>query len=222
MNSARLPVVLSLMAVATIAPVAAAQPGIGHAEISEWIASHHPNVIAGDRSVNAVLLVVDSLGHYAASVADSLPVAVTAAIDSMFASVGARNEIEGMARELVAGRLRVPGTGGNEPIYLVDGLRVRRVDSLPLNSIGNIRFMNVAEAVSAYGPDVAKGGAILVTMIHDEGWSRIIEASHRQRLSKLGIQPEQIAFGNTEMMDVRPGVYGPNRMYITVLRLKKH
>ena len=91
-----------------------------------------------------------------------------------------------MARELVAGRLRVPGSGGNEPIYVVDGARAVRVNSLPLNSIENIRFMNAAEAASAYGADAARGGAILVTMIHNEGWDRVIEASHRQRLSKLG------------------------------------
>ena len=132
-----------------------------------------------------MLLVLDSLNHYVASVADSLPAAVTAAIHSMFASAVAHNEVEGMARELVAGRLRVPGSGGNEPIYVVDGARAVRVNSLPLNSIENIRFMNAAEAASAYGADAARGGAILVTMIHNEGWDRVIEASHRQRLSKL-------------------------------------
>jgi len=212
--------VSSLIAIASIAPISEAQNGPGHAEISQWIGRNHPNVIAGDPRVNAVLIVVDSASRYVASVADSLSPPVIAAIDSIFASVGAHNVIESMAHELLAGRLRVPNGDGSQPIYVVDGVRVGRVDSLMENAVKSIQFMNGAEAASKYGADAAKGGAVLVTMIHDEGWSQLVQASHRERLRKVGIEPERIDFGNTQMMQVRAGTFGPYRMNVTILRLK--
>jgi hypothetical protein len=213
--------VLSFVTTASIAPAAAAQDMIGRHELSAWIGRNHPNVIAGDVRVNAVLIVVDTNSHYVASVADSLPLEVAAAIDSMFASVGAHNEIDGMARELVAGRLRVPGAEGAEPVYIVDGVRVSRVDSLSVNAIERIWLTKGAEAASKFGPDAATRGAIVVTMIHPENRGRVIQSSHRERLMKLGIRPDRIDFGNTQIMHVRAGIAGPNPMYITVLRLKR-
>ena len=122
--------------------------------------------------------------------------------------------------ELVAGRLRVPDADRGQPVYIVDGARVSCVDSLALNAIENIQFVKGTEAAAKYGPDAATAGAIIVTMTHPEARTREIQASHRRRLMASGIQPELVDFGNTQMMQVRPGVIGPYRMYITVLRLK--
>jgi hypothetical protein len=212
-------VALSLVAITSIAPSAAAQAMIRYDEFNAWIVRHHPNVISGDARVNAVLIVVDTNSQYVASLADSLSLETMAAIDSVFASVGAHNAIEGMARELVAGRLRVPDADG-QAVYIVDGVRVSRVDSLSVNSIENIQFMKGADA-SRYGAGAAKGGAIVVTMMHSERRRQVIESSQRQRLTKLGIQPERIDLGNEQMMHVNAGVVGPYPLYITILHLKQ-
>jgi outer membrane receptor protein involved in Fe transport len=211
--------VLSLVAITFLARSAEAQRYIGYDEFNAWIVRNHANVIAGDTRVNAVLIVVDTNNQYVASVADLLSRDVAAAIDSTFASVGARNAIEGQAHELVAGRLRVPDADG-QPVYVVDGVRVSRVDSLRVNSIENIQILKGADA-SKYGPDAATRGAIIVTLIHFERRQQVIEASHRQRLTTLGIQPERIDFGNTQMMHVRAGAVGPYPLYVTVLRLRR-
>jgi hypothetical protein len=220
MNDARsATLVLSLVAMTAITSPAPAQAPIRFDEFSAWIARNHPNVVAGDARVNAVLIVVDTNSRYVASVADSLPLEVTAAIDSVFAAVGAHNAIEATARELVAGRLRVPDTDG-PPVYIVDGVRVGRVDSLSVNEIENVQIVKGVDA-SKYGADAAKAGAIVVTMTHYEHRSQVIQSSHRQRLVGLGIQPERIDFGDTQMMHIRAELVGPNPLYITVLRLAR-
>lgn len=211
--------VLSLVAIASIAPSAAAQALITYDTFNLWIVRNHPNVISGDARVNAVLIVVDTNSQYVASLADSLPLTVIAAIDSVFASVGAHNAIEGMARELVAGRLRVPDADA-PAVYIVDGVRVSRVDSLSVNSIENIQFMKGADA-SKYGADAAKGGAIVVTMTHSERRRQVIDSSQRRRLTELRIQPELIDLGNVQMMHLSPGAVGPYALYVTVLHLKR-
>jgi hypothetical protein len=220
MNDARAAaMILSLVAITSIAPPVAAQSPIGYNTFYGWIAQYHRNVISGDARVNAVLIVVDSNSQYVASIADSLSVETTAAIDSVFESVGLHNAVKDMARELVAGRLRVPdGTG--QAIYIVDGVRTTRVDSLNVNSIERIQFAKGADA-SKYGTDAVEGGAIIVTMTHSERRSQVIDASHRLWLTKLGIQPERVDLGDVQMMHPRQGLVGPYAPYITVLRLKR-
>jgi hypothetical protein len=220
MNNARAAVIISsLVVTASIAPPAIAQELIGYNTFYGWIAQYHRNVISGDARINAVLIVADSNGQYVASLADSLSVETRAAIDSVFESVGAHNAVADMARELVAGRLRVPGATG-KAVYVVEGVRATRVDSLNVNSIENIQFATGADA-SKYGADAVEGGAILVTTTHSERRSQVIDASHRQRLNRLGIQPERVDLGNVQMMHLRAGVVGPNALYVTVLRLKR-
>lgn len=197
-----------------------AQSFVGREQISAWFAAHHPSIAAGDRRINAVLLVVDTSRAYVASVADSLPLQVTAAIDSQFAALAARNEVEGLAKELVAGRLRVPGSDSTLPVYIVDGVRTQRIDSLDVRSIEDIQLIKVADAASKYGSDAAKGGAIVVRITHGEEWARVIDASNRQRLIGIGTAPERIDFGDMQIMHVRAGIYGPYPLYITVMRLK--
>lgn len=124
-----------------------------------------------------------------------------------------------MARELVAGRLRVPGATG-QPVYIVDGVRTSRVDSLNANWIETIQLAKGADALK-YGTDAGEGGAIVVTMMHSERQSQVINASHRRSLSKLGIQPERVDLGQVQMTHHRPGVIGPYALDVTVLRLKR-
>jgi hypothetical protein len=217
-RSARATVVSLVVALASIAPSARGQSLISYDQFSAWIARYHLNVIAGDRRVNAVLIVVDTNRQYVASVADSLPLEVTAAIDSMFASVGARNAVEGAARELVAGRLTVPGAEG-PPVYIVDGVRVSRVDSLSVNSIEGIRVVNAADAAK-YGAGAEKGGAIVVTTSHSEHQSQVMKANLLRRLNSLGIRADRVDIGDEQMMHVRGGAIGPNPLYITILHLK--
>ena len=209
----------SMVAIALIAPAARSQSLIGHEEISAWVARYHLNVIAGDRRINAVLIVVDTNRQYVASVADSLPLEVSASIDSIFASVGARNAVEGMARELVAGRLTVPSAEG-PPVYIVDGVRVSRIDTLSVNSIEGIRLVKAADAVT-YGADAEKGGAIIVTMTHSEHQSQVIKANQLRRLKALGIRPDRVDVGDEQMMHVRGGAIGPYPLYVTILHLKR-
>jgi hypothetical protein len=220
MNNARAAtLIVSLVAITSIAPTAAAQAPIGYATFGAWIAQYHPNVGSGDARVNAVLIVVDSNSRYVASLADSLPLETRAAIDSVFDSVGLHNAIADMARELVAGRLRVPGASG-QAVYIVDGVRTTRVDSLNANWIENIQFAKGADA-SKYGADAVEGGAIIVTMAHSERRSQVIGASHRQWLNKLGIRPERVDLEDVQMMHVRSGLVAPSALYVTVLRLKR-
>lgn len=208
-------------AIITAMSSAPAQSVVGYEEISAWIAAHHQNIIAGDPHVNALLFVVDTNSAYVASVADSLPLAVMAAFDSGFAAVGARNAIQGMANDLVAGRLWVPGADSVRTIYIVDGVRVKRVDSLAVQDIEDIQVLSGAAAASKYGSDAAKGGAIVVKLTHAEGQMRVIDASNRERLTKLGINPERVDRGDMQTMQVKAGVYGPRSLYIVVMRLKK-
>jgi hypothetical protein len=89
--------VLAIIAIASAARPAAAQTTLGFEELRALIARNHPKVYS-DARLNAVLIVVDTSGGYVASLADSLPPAVIAALDSVFASVGARNEAEAAGR----------------------------------------------------------------------------------------------------------------------------
>ena len=218
-RSTRATAVALVAALAAMAPSARGQDAVPYNEFSAWIAQHHLNVIAGDRRVNAVLIVVDTNSRYVASVADSLPTAVIAAIDSMFASVGARNAIEGLATELVAGRLTVPGAEW-PPVYIVDGVRVSRVDSLSVNSIEGVRLVKPADA-ARYGTDAEKRGAIIVTITHSEHQTQVIHANQLQWLNTLGIPPDRVDLGNQQMMHVRAGAIAPSPLYITILRLKR-
>jgi hypothetical protein len=184
-----------------------------------WIERYHPNVIAGDPRVNAVMVVADTNNRYVASVADSLSRDPMTAIDSSFALVEAKNAAADAARELVAGRLRVPGSDGSRPLYVVDGVRVKNIDSLSADGIVGIRLLKAADAMSTYGADGANG-AIVVTTMHAQVDNGVLNSDIRRRLTKMGIRPERVDLGNLMQMHVRGGVVGPNSLYITVLHLK--
>jgi len=217
---------LTLVAIALIASAAAAQtarreyPPVPRGAISEWTARYHANAFAGDSRVNSLTFVVDTNARYVASSADSLPVAVTAAVDSIFAIVAAHNAIRETAAQLVEGRLRVPGGDSTPPVYIVDGVRMKRVDSLKLNAIESIQLVKPADAALVYGPDAAKSGAIVVTLDHRSPKNSAIDVSILQRLSKLGIAAERVDLGNMQWIVTNGGVFGTNPTYINVLFLK--
>ena len=217
---------LTLVAIALIASAAAAQtarreyPPVPRGAISEWTARYHANAFAGDSRVNSLTFVVDTNAQYVASSADSLPVAVTAAVDSIFAAVAAHNAIRETATQLVEGRLRVPGGDSTPPVYIVDGVRVKRVDSLRLNAIESIQLVKPVDAALAYGQDAAKSGAVVVTMDHRSPKNQAIDMSILQRLAKLGIDAERVELGNMQWIVTNAGVFGASPTYINVLYLK--
>jgi hypothetical protein len=184
-----------------------------------WIERYHPNVIAGDPRVNAVMVVADTNNQYVASVADSLSRDPIAAIDSGFALVAAKNAAADAARELVAGRLRVPGSDGSRPLYVVDGVRAKKIDSISADAIVGIRLLKAVDATSTYGPDGANG-AIVVTTMHAQVDNGVFNSDIRRRLTKMGIRPERVDLANLMQMHVRGGTVGPNPLYIMVLHLK--
>ena len=217
---------LTLAAIALIASATEAQtarreyPPVPRGAISEWTARYHANAFAGDSRVNSLTFVVDTNARYVASSADSLPVAVTAAVDSIFAIVAAHNAIRETATQLVEGRLRVPGGDSTPPVYVVDGVRVKRVDSLKLNAIESIQLVKPADASLAYGPDAAKTGAVVVTLDHRSPKNSAIDVSLLQRLSKLGIAAERVDLGNMQWIVTNAGTFGASPTYINVLFLK--
>ena len=217
---------LTMAAIALVASAAEAQttrreyPPVPRGAISEWTARYHANAFAGDSRVNSLTFVVDTNARYVASSADSLPVAVTAAVDSIFAVVAAHNAIRETATQLVEGRLRVQGGDSTPPVYVVDGVRVKRVDSLKLNAIESIRLVKPADAAIAYGPDAAKSGAVVVTLDHRSPKNPAIDMSILQRLSKLGIAVERVDLGNMQWIVTNAGIFGASPTYINVLYLK--
>ncbi len=218
MNSARVCfATVALAAMTSLAPSATAQP-FGAREVRGWIERNHPAVIAGDPRVNSVFIVLDTNGQYVASRADSLPIEVSAAIDSTFDSVGARNAVAEIARELVAGQLRVPGSEG-QAVYIVDGVRVNRLDSLSADAIENIEFKKGADAVK-YGA-ASNGGAIIVTTMRHEERAQVIASSNRRSLEALHLATDQVDLHDVQMMHVRGGVLGPNPLYVTIMHFKR-
>src|SRR5262245_61206186 len=78
MNSTRLSAaILSLVVLTSVAPSATGQP-IRVNDFRAWIERNHPNVITGDARVNSVFIVVDTNSQYVVSLADSLPLEITA------------------------------------------------------------------------------------------------------------------------------------------------
>jgi hypothetical protein len=195
-------------------------PPIRRGAISEWAARYHANAFNGGSRVNSLTFVVDTNAQYVASSADSLPVAVTAAIDSIFAVVAAHNEIRETATQLVEGRLRVPGGDSTPPVYIVDGVRAMRVDSLRINAIDSVLLVKPADAARAYGPEAANSGAVVVKMEHRSPKNPATDMSILQRLAKLGIDADRIDLGNMQWIVTNAGVFGTNPTYINVLYLK--
>src|SRR6185437_11193533 len=111
MRSPRFSVTAAAWSLATLAAAVvssrSALAQVGPTQIRPWIAAHHPSIYDGDKRINALFIVVDTNEAYVASVADSLPADVCAAIDAGFAFIVAHAAVEGMADDLVAGKLRV-------------------------------------------------------------------------------------------------------------------
>jgi hypothetical protein len=162
--------------------------------VRAWIQLHHPNVIAGDPRVNAVTIVVDQNDQYLSSVADSI------------AGVGFAADTISLR---LRGTLQPISTVTPRPVIVVDGIRVDSTAQLDTIPIESIEVLKGRYAADAYGPDAENGVIAIRSMRPDPG-----------SLSRLGLIPDNVA--EMSELRVRPGVIGPNRLYIAVLRLKKY
>ena len=159
-----------------------------------WIQLHHPNIVAGDPHVKGVTIVVDENNQYVESVVDS--VERVPALDG--ADVLVRGTLPG---------LQTFNAVGPHPLIIVDGVRIdstAQLDSIPIEQVEVIKGRSAA---AQYGAD-AESGAIIITSMRPDA----------SQLTRLGIASENIK----EMtgLRVRPGVFGPNRLYVVVLRLR--
>jgi hypothetical protein len=167
--------------------------------VRAWIQIRHPSVIAGDPHVNAVTIVVDENNNLLASVADSLEAEASGSAPRILV----RGRLPGEPAEIVRG----PKPGA--PVIMVDGVRIdstAQLDTIPIESIEVIKGKSAA---AEYGPDAEAGIIVIRSMRPDEA-----------QLRRLGVSPDNVK----EMTELRlrPGVIGPNRLYVAVLQLKKY
>lgn len=181
--------------------------------IRQWIQSRHPNIIAGDAHVNAVIIVVDANNQYLASATDSIADA---------GRVG-----DWVNFRVLDPATRVPQTSASQPVIYVDGVVYDNPDRLkakPVVIVDGVRLENVEQLDSMLikSVEVLKGSAAAATFGPDAANGVIVVTSTPRTtvdLSRFGIAAESL----DEMTEFRlkPGVVGPNRLYITVLQIKK-
>ena len=182
------------------APMSRTQP-LAIDVIRAWIQMRHPNVLAGDPRVNAVTIVVDEKNGFLASVADSIETEVAGKTPSIM--------VRGQLLEGPNGQTAIVRPANPSPVIFVDGVRVdstAQLDTIPIESVEIIKGKSAA---AVYGPDAENGVIVIRSMRPDDA-----------QLRRLGIAPENIK----EMTELRlrPGVIGPNRLYVVVLQLKKY
>jgi hypothetical protein len=169
--------------------------------IRGWIQLHHPNVIAGDPHVNSVVILVDVNNRYLASITDSVASQIVGTDSSLRNAFGISAR---RAAQLSSEPTQSPTT---RPVFIVDGVRVAGIEQLDSIPIREVEVIKGPLAAAAYGPDAENGAVIVWTM-----------RPSSEQLSRLGISAENI-HEMTEL-HVRPGVVGPNRMFIAIIRLK--
>jgi hypothetical protein len=166
--------------------------------VRAWIQARHPNVIAGDPHVNAVTIVVDENNSLLASVTDSL--------ETEERRKGPSIVVDG---RLIGTYEEAIHTPTPRPVIVVDGVRIdstTQLDTIPIESIDVLKGKSAA---AEYGPDAQNGIVIIRSMRPNDA-----------QLRRLGVSPNNIA-QMTELR-LRPGVIGPNRLYVAVLQLKKY
>ena len=167
--------------------------------VRAWIQARHPSIITGDLHVNAVTIVVDENNNLLASVADSLETEVSGSAPSIMV----RGQLVGAPAEIL------PLPKPRAPVIVVDGVRIdstAQLDTIPIESIEVIKGKSAA---AEYGPDAESGIIVIRSMRPNEA-----------QLRRLGVSPDNVK----EMTELRlrPGVIGPNRLYVAVLQLKKY
>jgi hypothetical protein len=166
--------------------------------VRAWIAIRHPNVIAGDPHVNAVTIVVDENNNLLASVTDSL--------ESVGVGIAPSIMVRG---KLLADSVEVVRPVRRPPVIYVDGVRVDSTAQLDTIRIESVEVLKGKSAAAEYGPEAENGIIVIRAMKPDP-----------TQLRRLGISPDNVK----EMTELRlrPGVIGPNRLYVAVLQLRKH
>lgn len=159
--------------------------------VVEWLHARHPDVASGESNDNRVTFVVDSLGRYVRSIADSASASATAPIDSSFAFVAKQNQIEAMPVK---------------PLILVDGKRATSLrGSLPPERAASIELLDPEHAVARFGSDGARGAAVVTTTPTDP---------HLWRYAVGEANVEGVMLAHT-----RAGTVAANSIYIAVLRI---
>jgi len=166
--------------------------------VRAWIQLRHPNVIAGDPHVNAVTIVVDENNALVASVADSL--------ETEDRRKGPAIVVDGVMKGTYEAAIRA---GIPRPLLVVDGVRIDSTTQLDTIPIQSVEVIKGSYAGAAYGPGAERGVIVIRSMRPNE-----------DQLRRLGVSPDNVR----EMTELRlrPGVIGPNRLYVAVLRLRKY
>jgi TonB-dependent SusC/RagA subfamily outer membrane receptor len=193
-------------------PAAASEP-LPIDVIRRWIESRHPNIVAGDAHVNAVIIVVDANNQYLASATDSIA-------DS--GRVG-----DWLNFRVMDPSNRVPLTSAPQPVIYVDGVIYEnsdRIKAKPVLIVDGVRLENIEQldSIAIKSVEVLKGPAAAASYGADAANGVIVVTSKPRMtvdLSRFGIDAQSVS----EMTEfrLRPGVVGPNRLYITVLQIKK-
>jgi beta-lactamase regulating signal transducer with metallopeptidase domain len=189
--------------------------------IRAWIAFHHPNIIAGDPSVNQVVIVVDASQKYVRSYARFVSTPDMSAGGGMRGRIGGGGAMAaGGAGGVGGGRIgrgavyvgdtvvmRSLGAGlnGDKPVFIVDGQVVQSIDGIDRESIRSVEVLKGEAAAAKYGAD-ARYGVV------------VIDTKSETMLSSMNIKPDQIH--TIDVIKVGPGTIGPNTLRIIVVHTK--
>jgi hypothetical protein len=204
----RVPIIAAVIALVPCVDAVAQAADID--QIRAWIAEHHPQVY-NDTTLNTVLIVLNSNGTYASSIAARFDSAEVAATDFRFAQLA----------EIIAARegnrqvdtlMRYACSGGkthsaNRPLCILDGVRVDAFSSVQGLTMHKLETVTGAAATARYGPDAANGVVIGSTT-----------ASLLERYRALGVTAANM--GSMQTNRVRAGTVGPRRLDITIVFLK--
>lgn len=192
--------------IATMAPVAAIASSrapkiwpIPLDSIRAWTERYHPNVIAGDASVNEVVIVVDQNDQYLRSYAR---------FDSV--ADGARGDgPRGRGGMIVGDSVRVNSLAvalpSDRPLLIVDGVIVGDLGVVERDSIRTVEVLKGAAAVAKYGADAQRGVIV-------------IDTKSENMLSSMNLKADQI--NQIDVLRCAAGVIAPNSLRVVVAQMK--
>lgn len=165
--------------------------------IRAWTLEYHPNVIAGDASVNEVVIVVDPNEHYLRSYARFDSVAD--------APAGYVRRGRGSAMVGDSIHFKVLESQLQKPLYIVDGVVVPEVGSMPADSIRKVEVIKGPAAAAQYGT-AAVNGVI------------VIDTKSETMLSRMNLSPSEIH--QIDVVKVGAGVIAPTPLRVVVVQVK--
>jgi len=180
-------------------------------QIRQLIAAHHPKVYE-DTALNTVVIVLNSNGTYARSIAARFDTAEVAATDFGFAQIeeliAAREGTRKVDTLLSFGcSAHSSQPASRRPLCVLDGARVDSFNSLQTLAMRKLETLTGAAATTRYGDGAANGAVVGSTV-----------ATLLDRYKGLGITPANI--GSIQKNRVRAGTVGPRRLDITIVFLK--